>query len=1695
MSQNLLQQSSAALSRSRTAATALAAAMSAIALYAASTLCSNPLFAAASEVAPTDPESFPSTLTRAQPLVSWMQMVGADAGPSEILVDEGVTRVWMDVRQPNATDAYSLIGPDGRALEQSVPLERISTKQDMSDVDLFGAWQDILSWPPAGAGRYTISSPSPHYAYVYLEGGGQLEFWIEPDPQAHIIRAGEPVTLYAAARDAAGQLLERAEITAEIRDIARDADETKTIADSFVPTAEPGIYAHELREGLPESMYGIAVTATEGDFRRHLGVIVASVTGTPMQGAGEPWFMAETTQAMFDKPPPELIEIEGGDANAVPSPQPAVTPGTVSYPSPTAEPRAHLPVILFVHGIMASSDHWRGPDGISGAALDAGYRVALIDLHRAQASSVNAPLIATGIEDAAEHFDVDKIVVVTHSKGGADTDQALMGFGTEYATTAITLAAPYTGTGLADLVYVLPPPIPVWVFPLLGGNVDTAIQLSIPWRHLWVTLHGHDWPADYRAFYFWGFADSRNFNAVYALLSGPFLAVYHAPTLGGYNDGLVPHAGAGRHDIFGHDAQVQYPLAPLAPHAKVNHTTARSRAHMWNLVLAQLNSAIYDNTPTGPNQVQAELVAESCLVQLTWSDRSLYETGFDIERASDATGGNFAPWRRVDADEDEGDQEGTLDGDIQPGHGYSYRVRAYIDDPRTPQFIDWASDWDVLGGTSFVMVPSSTTCEDRTVSFSVVVNQPPEGDPQDFWATVTLTGTPPTGDPVESEITIDQNSGGQSYTFGTSLPDGSDFDVAATVDTPPLPNGQPVADCDVGNGSGTINGHNVTNVVVTCDVSQPERYAINYEWTASTPSGGQASPEFSGTLKLSLQPPPGSSQSPVLVQLPISGPNGVGVHENVGDGWQYDLTVGSIQNGSCTGGGSGTIQGADTEPIQFECIENETGTYTVFFQYHVDTMGGGPPSGVFGAALNFSARPPPGAPGTPKQVITYIDNPGSGEPGEPTNAGGEVDQVPDGWSWNMSVGPVQHGFCAGGGSGTIQGANAQPDGSPAATFDCTEFEATDCDQVPEHPLCYQDPAMCTVTWSYTSYYILTWQETCTKTPTGQLTDCQRSTPTIRYIGTSFHFQTVRCGGEAATTEGLASSASSSGETTYRGPMVYLRNWTDGTWSGEVTLHGVARNDTAGVDEITFLVDGNPAPVGFLTTNLYDENTCEEIPAAACDATSKFVAILDTTQLSNGQHQLTVIARSPDNVDTWGYQDVGFVVDNSNNPPPGGGPGPTPPPNCNDTTAPQITLTAPQNNAQLPMNTLTSLQATASDPGGSGIQRVEWRAYGSLLGTDTSPDQTGTGYYASWTPQNPGTYQVSATAWDMCDNTKTSNLHTVYVFNPNPPPPPGPGNCGSDTTPPQITLLAPAHNANLGVNGTFHLKAEADDYNGVDRVEFHVNGNPHATDYEPASPLSHIYDVPWTPTVVGPYTIKAKAFDICENPAESVIHTVNVGQPGPMPPPPPPPPGANCGNPPTVAMTAPPEGTTVMSGTPVTLKANAGDDYGVTSVEFWRNGQTLLGADTTAPYEIVWTPTGVGSPYITAVAYDVCTSTTSAPRTINVVANPCAGDATGPSFGYVSPNEGDRVFAPDMLLITTNVSDPSGIDRVEYLVDGGGQSQTSTDQSSPYQHSWWSPPLGPFSYRAKAFDSCGNSTEKTVYFEVIDHLEPDPQPEP
>lgn len=155
-----------------------------------------------------------------------------------------------------------------------------------------------------------------------------------------------------------------------------------------------------------------------------------------------------------------------------------------------------------------------------------------------------------------------------------------------------------------------------------------------------------------------------------------------------------------------------------------------------------------------------------------------------------------------------------------------------------------------------------------------------------------------------------QNNGGDTlspsangrFTFATALADGDDF--AVTVLTQP---GSPNQTCVVGNGSGTIDGDDVTNITVSCTTNT---YAIG-----GTIGG------LVGTVELQNNGGDTLSRS-------VNG--GFAFATGIADGAAYDVTVvtqPSVPSQTCVAANAtGTVSGSAVTDISVTCVTN---TYTI----------------------------------------------------------------------------------------------------------------------------------------------------------------------------------------------------------------------------------------------------------------------------------------------------------------------------------------------------------------------------------------------------------------------------------------------------------------------------------------------------------------------------------------------------------------------------------------------------------------------------------------------------------------------------------------------------------------------------------------------------------------------------------------------
>ncbi len=353
--------------------------------------------------------------------------------------------------------------------------------------------------------------------------------------------------------------------------------------------------------------------------------------------------------------------------------------------------------------------------------------------------------------------------------------------------------------------------------------------------------------------------------------------------------------------------------------------------------------------------------------------------------------------------------------------------------------------------------------------------------------------------------------------------------------------------------------------------------------------------------------------------------------------------------------------------------------------------------------------------------------------------------------------------------------------------------------------------------------------------------------------------------------------------------------------------------------------------------------------------------------------------------------------------------------------PIVNITAPVSGASFIAPASITLKANASDNDGS-ISKVEFYNGATLLGTTTTSPYT----YA-WNAVAVGTYTVTAKAYDDVNASTVSGAITFTVKN---------------NTLPVVNISAPVDGANYIGPITIPLTATASDADGgISKVEFY-NGNTLL-----GSVITAPYTYSWVNVAVGAYTLTAKAYDDLNASTTSTAVSIIV----------------NNNNLPTVDITAPLDGTTLIAPATVIVKANATDSDGsISKVEFY-NGATLAGTATTSPYSVTLNTLAAGVYNLTAKAYDDLNAVkTSAVITLTVNNNSL------PTVSITAPSDGSTLIAPASAIIKVNAADADGsISKVEFY---NGATLLGEDLTSPYTFDWNAIPAGTYTLTAKAYDN-------------------------
>lgn len=250
---------------------------------------------------------------------------------------------------------------------------------------------------------------------------------------------------------------------------------------------------------------------------------------------------------------------------------------TPSYVAPSKHP------ILFVHGLNSSSNTWWNENNMYDTAFQNGYETAFIDLYPTKNMWDNGALLSQKISDIYNYYG-EKVVVVAHSKGGIDTQSALVHYGAyPYVSRVITLSTPHYGSQLADLAYSS---WAGWLTGILGSKNDATYSLQTGYMSYFRSETDHHPNVNRNPIYTFGGTKWGSFGSS-LYWGGLYLRAY------GSNDGAVT---------------VNSSRLPYATELRVgdwNHSTIKEGSSTFNLFKNYLNEA------TNTSGFKAQSVVES----------------------------------------------------------------------------------------------------------------------------------------------------------------------------------------------------------------------------------------------------------------------------------------------------------------------------------------------------------------------------------------------------------------------------------------------------------------------------------------------------------------------------------------------------------------------------------------------------------------------------------------------------------------------------------------------------------------------------------------------------------------------------------------------------------------------------------------------------------------------------------------------------------------------------------------------------------------------------------------------------------------------------------------------------------------------------------------------------------------------------
>jgi hypothetical protein len=375
--------------------------------------------------------------------------------------------------------------------------------------------------------------------------------------------------------------------------------------------------------------------------------------------------------------------------------------------------------------------------------------------------------------------------------------------------------------------------------------------------------------------------------------------------------------------------------------------------------------------------------------------------------------------------------------------------------------------------------------------------------------------------------------------------------------------------------------------------------------------------------------------------------------------------------------------------------------------------------------------------------------------------------------------------------------------------------------------------------------------------------------------------------------------------------------------------------------------------------------------------------------------------------------------------------------------PQGVITSPQHGATYNAPASITIQATALDPDGHAIQKVDFEAYSSELGTISLGTDTTAPYEITWPNAPMGTWALYAIPTDELGlrGYSTPVVHVEVL----------------DTTSPAVVLTSPQDGSSFTAGTNISLSANVS--SSIAILEFY------AGDVRIGRRTSAPWTMTWRPLETGTYNIYAKGIT-------STNQTVTT---------------------PTVAVSVTAFNHRIAGKIRNSLTGNGLSDV---TVNLTSSTNPSISASTTTDADGNYLLTNLN-----ATPNDGVTITPTlngynfTPQNINIVylgyvdreyEHFSAVPQTGISVNLISPNEGETFTAPATInLAATASSTASGITKVDfYSVESGTPALIGTDTTPPYELPWTDVPANFYFLYARATDGTGAVADSpTVWVRV------------